>query len=239
MPLQAYFRINTENMGQFERTLIIADEGSYVHYIEGCTAPDLLDRLAALGGRRDRSPSRARGSATRPSRTGRRTSTTSSPSARSPHERRDDGVGRLQPRLEADDEVPVDLPDGRARPTARSSRSPSPARASTRTPAARSSTPRPNTTSIDLRQVDLQGRRARAPTAACSRSPRARTRLEVEGRLRRAAARRGVALGHLPDDPDRRGRRRRRPRGDRLEDRRGAALLPADATASTRRRPRR
>lgn len=36
IPLQAYFRINTENMGQFERTLIIADEGSYVHYIEGC-----------------------------------------------------------------------------------------------------------------------------------------------------------------------------------------------------------
>jgi Fe-S cluster assembly protein SufB len=39
MPLQAYFRINTENMGQFERTLIIADEGSEVHYIEGCSAP--------------------------------------------------------------------------------------------------------------------------------------------------------------------------------------------------------
>src|SRR5438067_4240207 len=39
MPLQAYFRINAENMGQFERTLIIADEGSKVHYIEGCTAP--------------------------------------------------------------------------------------------------------------------------------------------------------------------------------------------------------
>jgi Fe-S cluster assembly protein SufB len=39
MPLQAYFRINTENMGQFERTLIIADEGAKVHYIEGCTAP--------------------------------------------------------------------------------------------------------------------------------------------------------------------------------------------------------
>ncbi len=39
VPLQAYFRINTENMGQFERTLIIADEGSYVHYVEGCTAP--------------------------------------------------------------------------------------------------------------------------------------------------------------------------------------------------------
>jgi len=39
IPLQAYFRINTENMGQFERTLIIAEEGSDVHYIEGCTAP--------------------------------------------------------------------------------------------------------------------------------------------------------------------------------------------------------
>ena len=39
MPLQAYFRINAENMGQFERTLIIADEGAKVHYIEGCSAP--------------------------------------------------------------------------------------------------------------------------------------------------------------------------------------------------------
>ncbi|RPI51664.1 MAG: Fe-S cluster assembly protein SufB [Chloroflexi bacterium] len=39
VPLQAYFRINAQNMGQFERTLIIADEGSQVHYIEGCTAP--------------------------------------------------------------------------------------------------------------------------------------------------------------------------------------------------------
>jgi len=39
MPLQTYFRINAEQMGQFERTLIIADEGSFVHYVEGCTAP--------------------------------------------------------------------------------------------------------------------------------------------------------------------------------------------------------
>ncbi len=38
-PLQAYFRINAENMGQFERTLIICDEGSSIHYVEGCTAP--------------------------------------------------------------------------------------------------------------------------------------------------------------------------------------------------------
>lgn len=39
IPLQAYFRINSANMGQFERTLIIADEGSFLHYIEGCSAP--------------------------------------------------------------------------------------------------------------------------------------------------------------------------------------------------------
>src|SRR5690242_8100085 len=39
IPLQAYFRINTKDMGQFERTLIIVDEGAYVHYVEGCTAP--------------------------------------------------------------------------------------------------------------------------------------------------------------------------------------------------------
>lgn len=39
IPLQAYFRINAANMGQFERTLIIVDEGAYVHYVEGCTAP--------------------------------------------------------------------------------------------------------------------------------------------------------------------------------------------------------
>jgi Fe-S cluster assembly protein SufB len=39
LPLQAYFRINAQNMGQFERTMIIVDEGAYVHYVEGCTAP--------------------------------------------------------------------------------------------------------------------------------------------------------------------------------------------------------
>src|SRR6202521_3749239 len=39
LPLQAYFRINAQNMGQFERTMILVDEGAYVHYVEGCTAP--------------------------------------------------------------------------------------------------------------------------------------------------------------------------------------------------------
>ncbi len=39
LPLQAYFRLNMANIGQFERSLIIADEGAQVHYVEGCTAP--------------------------------------------------------------------------------------------------------------------------------------------------------------------------------------------------------
>src|SRR6202451_4683890 len=51
IPLQAYFRINTENMGQFERTLIIVDEDAYVHYVEGCTAPVYSsDSLHSAGG---------------------------------------------------------------------------------------------------------------------------------------------------------------------------------------------
>ncbi len=53
IPLQAYFRINTENMGQFERTLIIVDEGAYVHYVEGLHRAHLQVGLAALGGGRD------------------------------------------------------------------------------------------------------------------------------------------------------------------------------------------
>ncbi len=60
IPLQAYFRINTENMGQFERTLIIVDEDAYVHYVEGCTAPiyssdslhsDVVEIIVKKGGR--------------------------------------------------------------------------------------------------------------------------------------------------------------------------------------------
>ena len=86
MPLQAYFRINAENMGQFERTLIIADEGSQVHYIEGCSAPvyttdslhSAVVELVALQGR---------ASPIRPFRTGPPTSTTWSPSEPVPRPR--------------------------------------------------------------------------------------------------------------------------------------------------------
>src|SRR5438876_1203420 len=111
MPLQAYFRINAENMGQFERTLIIVDEDAYVHYVGDLLEVDLEERWAR---RLPRSP---RGG---------------------------------------------------------------------------------------------KGRRGR----------------QVEGRLRRADPRRGVALRHVSLHPDRRVERGRRPRGHGLQDRRGAALLP-------------
>src|ERR1700742_2585701 len=182
MPLQAYFRINTENMGQFERTLIIADEGSYVHYVEGCgrrggdpqagRADPLHDRAELVAERlqpRDQ--------------------------ARDRRDRRDGRVGRLQPRLEAHDEVPVDLPDGRARARRGAvdrirRQGPAPGRG-------REDRPRRAQHDVEhLRQVDLQGRRAQL----LPRPPgggQGRARLEVQGRVRRAAAGRAQPLRHL------------------------------------------
>jgi len=134
IPLQAYFRINTENMGQFERTLIIADEGSYVHYIEGCTAPIVQERLAALGCRRDHRQEETlvvRYTTIQNWSNNVYNLVTKRAVA---HEGRDDGMDRRQHRLEGHDEVPVDLPHGRARqgrdPLGRVRRTP----ASTRTP---------------------------------------------------------------------------------------------------------
>ncbi len=113
LPLQAYFRINAKNMGQFERTLIIVDEGAYVHYVEGCTAPTystdslhsaVVEIVVKKGGRcryttiQNWSYERLQ------------------PRHEARHLRRgrDDGVGRRQPRLEDHDEVPRGDPEGRA-----------------------------------------------------------------------------------------------------------------------------
>ena len=177
IPLQAYFRINAENMGQFERTLIIVEEGAQVHYVEGCTAPmysteslhsAVVEIIVKKGGAvplhdhpelgqqhlqpRDQASGRPRG--------------------------RPDGVGRRQSRQQADDEVPGRLHDGQGSARARSCRSPSPARDSTRTPAARSSTAPP--TPVRGSSPRASARTAAGPaTAACSRSPpvpRARSR---------------------------------------------------------------
>jgi len=90
MELSTYFRINAKNTGQFERTLIIADEGAYVSYLEGCTAP-MRDENQLHAAASSSSRSRTRPSSTAPSKTGipatrrpaRAASSTSSPSAAS------------------------------------------------------------------------------------------------------------------------------------------------------------
>ena len=105
VPLQAYFRINTKDMGQFERTLIIVDEGAYVHYVEGCTAPTYSQRLAALGrGRDHRQEGRPLPLHDHPELVEQRLQP--GDQARRGLPRRHHGVGRRQPGLQADDEVP-------------------------------------------------------------------------------------------------------------------------------------
>ena len=98
IPLQAYFRINAENMGQFERTLIICEPDSFVHYVEGCTAPGLHQRLAPLGGGRDhRQGGRALPLHDHPELVHQRLQP-GHQAGRGARERHD-GVGRRQPRL--------------------------------------------------------------------------------------------------------------------------------------------
>ena len=142
LPLQAYFRINAQNMGQFERTLIIVDEGAYVHYVEGCTAPTYSsDSLHSAVVEIIVKQGRPLPLHDHPELVEQRLQPRHE--ARRRLRGRDDGVGRRQPRLEADDEVPGGHPQGPSARTARCSRSRSPARASTRTPAPRSRTWRP------------------------------------------------------------------------------------------------
>ena len=116
IPLQAYFRINAENMGQFERTLIICEPGSFVHYVEGCTAPiyttdslhSAVVEIIVKEGARCRYTTIQNWS----------TNVYNLVTKRAvAHEERHDGVGRRQPRLQADHEVPgrLDGRPGRAR----------------------------------------------------------------------------------------------------------------------------
>ena len=234
MPLQAYFRINTENMGQFERTIIIADEGSYVHYVEGCTAPtysgdslhSAVVELIAKPGARIRYTTVQNWS--------------------------NNVFNLVTKRAVAERDATVEWVDcnlgskltmkyptvylmgerahGEILSIAFAGEGQHQDAGGKIVHAA------PNTTSnIFAKSISKDGGRSLLPRPA--RGRQGRPRLEVQGRLRRAAARRGLALGHLPDDPHRRGRRRRRPRGDGLEGRRRAALLPHEPTGSTRRRP--
>ena len=115
IPLQAYFRINTENMGQFERTLIIVDEDAYVHYVEGCTAPiyssdslhSAVVEIIVKKGARCRYTTIQNWSNNVYNLVTKRATCEAG---------RDHGVDRRQHRLQGDDEVSSGLPDGRARP---------------------------------------------------------------------------------------------------------------------------
>ena len=111
IPLQAYFRINAENMGQFERTLIIAEEGSYVHYVEGCTAPiyttdslhSAVVEIIVKQGARVRYTTIQNWSPNVYNLVTKRAVA---------YEDAIDGVGGRQPGQQAHDEVPLRLPDG-------------------------------------------------------------------------------------------------------------------------------
>ena len=228
MPLQAYFRINAENMGQFERTLIIVDEGAYVHYVEGCTAPiystdslhsAVVEIIVKKGGRC-------------------RYTTIQNWS--------NNVYNLVTKRAVAYEDATMEWVDGNLG-----------SKLTMKYPAIWLMGERahgevlsiafagkgqhqdaggkcvhvaPNTTSvITSKSISKDG--GRAGYRGLLEVAKGATRLEVEGRLRRADPRRGLALGHVPVHPHRRERRRHRPRGDGLEDRRGAALLPDVARA--------
>ena len=236
MPLQAYFRINTENMGQFERTLIIAEEGADVHYIEGCTAPvystdslhSAVVEIVAKPSSRVRYTTVQNWSQNVFNLVTKRAIALGG---------RDDGVGRLQPRLEADDEVPVDLPARRARPRRDPldrlrRQGPAPGRRRQDHPRARRRRPRRSSPSRSPRTA------AGPPIAACSRSPRARPR-----RSRRSSATRCCSTRTRAPTPTRRSASTSptptsatRPRSRRSARSSSSTSRP---TASTRRRRRR
>ena len=114
-PLQAYFRINSENMGQFERTLIIVDEGASCHYVEGLHRADLHDRQPAQRGRRsDREEERPVPLHDDSELVEQRLQPGDQTGLRL--RRLANGVGRWQPRLATHDEVPGHLPDGAGGP---------------------------------------------------------------------------------------------------------------------------
>ena len=228
MPLQAYFRINAENMGQFERTLIIVDEGAYVHYVEGCTAPiystdslhsAVVEIIVKPGGRC-------------------RYTTIQNWS--------NNVYNLVTKRAVAYENATMEWVDGNLG-----------SKLTMKYPAiwlmgegahgevlsiafagngqhqdagGKAVHVAPNTTSvITSKSISKDG--GRSSYRGLLEVAKGAHGAALEGRLRRAHPRRGVAHGHVPVHPHRRERRRHRARGDGLEDRRGAALLPDEPRA--------
>jgi hypothetical protein len=215
MPLQAYFRINAENMGQFERTLIIADEGAKVHYIEGCSAPVYTtDSLHSAVVEIVVKPSAPASRYTTIQNWSNNVFNLVTKRARVEAEGHMEWIdGNIGSRLTM--KYPAVYMVG-PKASARCSRSPTPARASTRTPAPRWSTPRRDHLE-DRVEVDLQGRRPhQLPRPRAGRG--GRLRLQEPRAVRRAHPRRALDQRHLPLHGGRRGRPDR-PRGHRVQGR--------------------
>ena len=216
MPLQAYFRINAENMGQFERTLIIVDEGAYVHYVEGCTAPvyssdslhSAVVEIIVKPGARCRYTTIQNWSNNVYNLVTKRAVAYENATMEWVDANLGSKLTMKYPAIwlmgeGAHGEV-LSIAFGGEGPASRRGRQGRPLRAAH---------------VVDHHvEVDLEERRARV-VPRFARGREGRGRLEVEGRLRRADPRRGLALGHVPVHPHRRVRRGHRPRGDRLEDR--------------------
>ena len=223
MPLQAYFRINAENMGQFERTLIIADEGAKVHYIEGCSAPVYTtDSLHSAVVEIVVKPS-ARVTYTTIQNWSSNVFNLVTKRARVEAEGHMEWIdGNIGSRLtmkypavymvgpKASGEV---LSVAYAGPGQHQDAGAKMVHAA------------PETTSEDRVQVDLQGRRPHVvPGPGPGRGRR--LRLQEPRPVRRPDPRRGLGQRHLPLHGGRRPRRRHRPRGHRVQGGRRAALLP-------------
>ena len=236
LPLQAYFRINAENMGQFERTMILVDEGAYVHYVEGCTAPiyssdslhSAVVEIVVKKGGRCRYTTIQNWSNNVYNLVTKRAVAYEGATM----EWVDGNLGSKLTMKYPAIWLMGERAHGEVLSIAFAGDGPAPGRGRQ---------DRPRRAEHDLAdhlEVDLEGRRPRRlPRAAPGRE--GREEREVEGRLRRADPRRGLALRHLPVHRHRRERGRHRPRGDRLEDRRRAALLPHVARPLRSRRPRR
>jgi len=230
MPLQAYFRINAENMGHFERTLIIVDEGAYVHYVEGCTAPIYSsDSLHSAVVEIIVKPNARWPLHDDPELVEQRLQPRDQ--ARRRLRERDDGVGRRQPRFQADDEVSRDLGCSARAPTARCSSIAFGGKGQHQDAGGKAVHIAPNTTSvITSKSISKDGGCAPATVGlleVAKGATGAKSKVVCDALILDDDSRSDT----YPLHQDRRGQRRHRPRGDGLEDRRGAALLPDVARA--------
>ena len=223
IPLSVYFRINAEQFGQFERTLIVCDDDSFCHYVEGCSAPVYTTQLAPRRRRRDlrkrpgplpiHDDSELVHRRLQPR-----------DQARVPLQERRDGMGRRQPRLEAHGQISVVLHGRRRRarrnPQSRVRRQRNVAGCRRETRVLRAQLHRPHQF-----QIHQRPRRPRV-LSRFGAGQRTGPELPGTGQLRRVDPRSGEPLGHVPRDGNRRRPRDGRTRGQRLERFRGTTLLP-------------